>query len=279
MPRYWDWLARSENLSWLWSAIVSAPTIITGLLAYTESVPWTLKVPALTFAVCCSSWLWMNWPHVRQRWQFKSKDEPNTRLGGMFAEAYDPEFQRKQAEGHKVQLPREYYSRREKDRIADALTELSDVINNEGGKVLDRARQVQAIADYGNESDITEALQRFEQASVLFNRSIDANSEGLLQDHQAFRIELESVIQKDTLEILSRELTVAVRHLVYSYRIIYKVHLTVPSIEMQQFREAILVHFRNLAQASADLHCWQKACEIRSNELRVLLAKKGELAE
>ncbi len=66
MPGFFKSLAKPRSLSWLWAAAMSAPVIVA---AYTEAVPWTVKIACVMVAICCSLWFWLNWPQLGRRFE------------------------------------------------------------------------------------------------------------------------------------------------------------------------------------------------------------------
>jgi hypothetical protein len=64
MPDIFKLISKSQNHSWLWAAVMSAPAVVA---ACTEAVPWTVKFACVMVAVCCSLWFWLNWPQLRRR--------------------------------------------------------------------------------------------------------------------------------------------------------------------------------------------------------------------
>ena len=70
---FWDILSKVRNLDWLGGGLImsTVATIIVAVVSYVETIPWTFKIPALLLVLCCSLWLWLNWPKLRERIPFQ----------------------------------------------------------------------------------------------------------------------------------------------------------------------------------------------------------------
>ncbi len=115
-----------------------------------------------------------------------------------------------------------YYAPSDKARIAEALYELSEVLNKTGAQMSERAQAAVSLADARRPADAEIVLAQSEKLSLEFNRSLDPNNSGLLAKYQAYSAYIEEIIDGKKYENLSRDLLVSIRNLLNAVPLISK---------------------------------------------------------
>jgi hypothetical protein len=99
--------------------------------------------------------------------------------------------------------PGKFYSQRNKNEIADALTDLSNILNTTGGDVVNKTQQImstwnaQVQTPVGQQPDINVLFGQvndLEKLTVALNRAL-YDDDGFLKKYETYKDELDSVLQ------------------------------------------------------------------------------------
>jgi hypothetical protein len=232
--------------TWLWGRVPSL-----------SSVEWTFVFLGFTIIIFLTWGIYEYVGLVRIR--KKNSKEPVQPVAAFgFAEAMDPEFQKRQAEACKINLPREHYSPKESDCIAEALTEIADLSHGLFGKLMDKTQDVWQQADKGSEDQIRASINDFVSAAIAFNRKVDNEDNGIRYKYSPFSREIDPVLQWNSLQQNVAELSNAVHMLAYAALSLKMIPPQVSSEDRQNFRSALRVHFTNVHQSRERLGLWKK---------------------
>ncbi len=167
--------------------------------------------------------------------------------------------------------PFKFYSRAEKDRIGNALSEISDLMNNTGSLIVTRTQQ--AVQSWGNLNRPEEPLGFLEDVIKLtgaFHGAIYDDDKGILKRNQSYRDELEAVISQDRnnnkLTELQRQSALFLKAVKLIPRVKENPH------ELQDMMEVLSSLSGKLSQADTDFRVWMNECKVRDNALRLSLS-------
>jgi hypothetical protein len=160
--------------------------------------------------------------------------------------------------------PFKFYAAADKARIAEALYELSEILNKTGSQMSERAQAAVSASDGRVPSDAKVVLGQFEQLSLAFNRSFDFNVDGLLVKYQAYGDDIREVIQGNKYEELSRELLSGIRILLNTVSLLQKCE----GREAESLRDALGVLATNVSKAEMGFRNWRHETNKRIDEFR-----------
>ncbi len=174
-------------------------------------------------------------------------------------------------------LTKNFYSKLDKDRIADALSEFSNVINREGVKLLVISQKTMRAAQQGSEADMRDGLNDFGQRLLGLSSDLFGKIGGILSINQAYASDLDIVFTKNELQQLLSRMNNNIHRMTSAHMMLNKLDSTVVEFDRQNFKYALQVFSQNMHNSLAEFGRWRLDFETRRDKVLAMLAQSDTI--
>jgi hypothetical protein len=175
--------------------------------------------------------------------------------------------------------PKKFYAQSDKNRIGDALYDLSEILNKTGAAINQKTNQVRGIWDrqrtllgQGRKpavGEILKPLNEMRDLTAVFHRLLNDKDNGLLTKYESYGDELTIILNQDKNNNTLSALQIAANKLVLGLTLLEKFDDQRATGDMM---DVLSTQIDNVSHAESDFSAWIISVKQRSDALRQSLA-------